>query len=71
MRKIILLIVLTILDMKSCPVFPRTLDIQSPKQLENVYLGIIKKFIIYVGYNKQLENVYLGNMKMFYNLGGA
>jgi len=61
----ILLTVLTILDMKSCPVFPRTLDIQSPKQLENVYLGDMKKFIIYEGQKKQLENVYLGNIKKF------
>ncbi len=35
------------------------------KKLENVYLGNIKRFTIYVGHKKQLENVYLGNMMQF------
>ncbi len=30
-----------------------------------MYLGNIKRFIIYVRHKKQLENVYLGNMKKF------
>jgi hypothetical protein len=53
--------------MKSCPVFPRTLDIQSPKQLENVYLGNIKKFILWQAEETAGECV----PKKVYNLGGA
>jgi hypothetical protein len=56
--------------MKSWPVFPRTLDIQSPKQLGNVYLGNIKKFIIWQAEETAGEYV-PGEHKKVYNLWQA